>query len=409
MCKHWQNVFAPVVDSITVVPEAFPDQHRTDRIATAFPKASVVLLDLQDTFTSGMELFGANQSMGNTAAALFMTNGWLHAGLDEAPTPTLQEQALLHQQQQQLQELELRAQQVDLLHAPPPQISINPLPHILGRSCTQLRVRLPDSHDAALYNADPSKCWDYVSALLSSHAGAPLTSLTLSTAPGLDHIHTLGKLTQLTCLALEDSSHTAWGMEHATVIASLTNLCSLTVKIPPFRPRPNANDAANTSLSPSLLTSWSALTQLTRLHITVMRYSYHSSLVMLLPSLTNLTMLAIKAPQTRLPWPGSDRPLFPNIILLPNLTHLCLSLIDHVMSGPDWLTLTHLTRLSHLELTASEAAPGLNMPPGLALLHVTAAKLRYPNSMDLVRVAGWTSLQRLDLKFAKLETPLHQV
>ncbi|MEW5317539.1 MAG: hypothetical protein WDW38_008827 [Sanguina aurantia] len=383
VCKHWQHVFAPVIGSITVVPEAFPEQRAVSTIATAFPKASNVLLDLQDTFTTGTETFGASQSAGNTAAALRSFTSERHSLSSSVPSRSL----------------------VTRSPSPPAPISTTPLPHILGRSCTQLRVRLPDSHDIQHFNADPSRCWDYVSAVLSTH-GAPLTSLTLSTTPALEHIHALAKLTQLTSLALEDSTHTVWGVEHASVIATLTNLCSLTVKIPVVRSRLNEHPPGST---PGLLTCWTSLTQLTRLHITAMRYNYHASLVQLLPHLSNLTMLAIKAPTTRIPWPGTDQPLFPSILALPALTHLCLSLIDHVMSPSDWLTLTHLTRLSHLELTGSEAAPGMNMPSGLALLHVTAAKLRYPNSMDLVRVAGWTSLQRLDLKFSKFETALHQV
>lgn len=36
-------------------------------------------------------------------------------------------------------------------------------------------------------------------------------------------------------------------------------------------------------------------------------------------------------------------------------------------------------------------------------------KLRYPNSHDLVRIAQWSTLQRLDIKFAEHEKEWHLV
>ena len=52
----------------------------------------------------------------------------------------------------------------------------------------------------------------------------------------------------------------------------------------------------------------------------------------------------LRAPQTRLPWPGTERPLFQNIGMLTGLTQLSLTLGDHNMATQDWQRLTTLGR-----------------------------------------------------------------
>lgn len=205
---------------------------------------------------------------------------------------------------------------------------------------THLRVRLPDSLDVQSHHADVATSWDYVSALLS-RVGSHLSGLSLSTAPDTAHISMLHPLTQLTSLTMEEASHSTWSAEHLPIVGSLTRLRSLTIKIPPFRstrPDPPAMPP------PAALASWTALQQLTKLHVSALRYSFHSSLVAVLPHLTKLEYLALRAPQTRLPWPGTDKPLFANIGMLTGLTQLSLALGDHAMVPQDWQSMTTLTR-----------------------------------------------------------------
>lgn len=47
--------------------------------------------------------------------------------------------------------------------------------------------------------------------------------------------------------------------------------------------------------------------------------------------------------------------------------------------------------------------------PGMNFKSLKTLKLRYPNSHDLVRIAQWTTLQRLDIKFPEHEREWHQV
>ncbi|GLI65805.1 hypothetical protein VaNZ11_009428 [Volvox africanus] len=283
-------------------------------------------------------------------------------------------------------------------------ISIEPLHSIVPSNATHLRVRLPDSLDVQAHHADVSSSWDYVSALLA-HVGTGLSGLSLSTAPDAAHISMLSPLTQLTSLTMDEASHSTWSADHLPIVGSLTGLRNLAIKIPPFRssrPEPAATPP------PAALASWTALQRLTKLHVSALRYSFHSSLVAVLPHLTKLEYLALRAPQTRLPWPGTDKPLFANIGTLTGLTQLSLALGDHNMAPQDWQSMTTLTRLSAIELSVSEGSDGLNVPMGLEFPALKSLKLRYPNSQDLVRIAMWSGIQRLDIKFPEHEREWHQ-
>ncbi|GIL79141.1 hypothetical protein Vretifemale_8525 [Volvox reticuliferus] len=283
-------------------------------------------------------------------------------------------------------------------------ISVEPLPGIVHASATHLRVRLPDSLDVLAHHADVSTSWDYVSALLA-RVGTGLSGLSLSTAPDAAHISMLSPLTQLTSLTMDEASHSTWSAEHLPIVGSLTGLRNLAIKIPPFRssrPEPAATPP------PAALASWTALQRLTKLHVSALRYSFHSSLVAVLPHLTKLEYLALRAPQTRLPWPGTDKPLFANIGTLIGLTQISLALGDHNMAPQDWQSMTTLTRLSAIELSVSEGSDGLNVPMGLEFPALKSLKLRYPNSQDLVRIAMWSGIQRLDIKFPEHEREWHQ-
>lgn len=272
-----------------------------------------------------------------------------------------------------------------VLHAA---ISPEPLPTLIPDNIAHLRVRVPDSIDIASHNADLNTSWTYVADLLGN-CGSRLQSLSLSTAPGPSHITMLSPLTQLTSLTMDEASHAHWGTEHIPIVGSLTNLRNLTIKIPPYRPaRPDpvpANPAAAAAYTGSLA-PLTALNQLTKLHISALRYTYHSSVVAVLPHLTRLQYLALRAPQTRLPWPGTERPLFAHVGLLTGLTQLSLSLGDHNMVTQNWQLLTTLTRLSSIELSVSEGSDGLNVPPGLEFPALVSLKLRYPNRCEGVRV-----------------------
>jgi hypothetical protein len=87
---------------------------------------------------------------------------------------------------------------------------------------------------------------------------------------------------------MDEASSTAWSAEHLPVVGSLTTLRSLCIKIPPYRSsRPETGPPAGSQ--PSALASWTALQQLTKLHVSALRYSFHSSLVSVLPSLTKVS------------------------------------------------------------------------------------------------------------------------
>ncbi|GLC38144.1 hypothetical protein PLESTB_000260500 [Pleodorina starrii] len=296
--------------------------------------------------------------------------------------------------------------------APPPPpptfpysaIPVDPLPGVVPPNATHLRVRLPDSLDVAAHHADVSASWDYVASLLG-RVGSNLSGLSLSTAPDAAHISMLSPLTQLTSLTMDEASHSTWSTEHLPIVGSLTGLRNLAIKIPPFRSsRPDTPAAP----PPAALASWTALQRLTKLHVSALRYSFHSSLVAVLPHLTKLEYLALRAPQTRLPWPGTDKPLFANIGTLTGLTQLSLALGDHNMVPQDWQSMTTLARLSAIELSVSEGSDGLNVPMGLDFPALRSLKLRYPNSQDLVRIAMWSGIQRLDIKFPEHEREWHQ-
>ncbi|EFJ40685.1 hypothetical protein VOLCADRAFT_99466 [Volvox carteri f. nagariensis] len=284
-------------------------------------------------------------------------------------------------------------------------IPVEPLTGLVPPAATHLRVRLPDSLDVQAHHADVSTSWDYVSALLA-RVGSSLSSLSLSTAPDAAHISMLSPLTQLTSLIMDEASHSTWSVEHLPIVGSLTGLRNLAIKIPPFRSsRP---DPPTTPQPPAALASWTALQRLTKLHVSALRYSFHSSLVAVLPHLNNLEYLALRAPQTRLPWMGTEKPLFANIGTLTGLTQLSLALGDHNMAPQDWQSLTTLTKLSAIELSVSEGSDGLNVPTGLEFPALKSLKLRYPNSQDLVRIAVWSGIQRLDIKFPEHEREWHQ-
>lgn len=223
-------------------------------------------------------------------------------------------------------------------------ITSDPVRGIVPDSTTHLRVRLPDSIDLASHHSDMTTSWDYVSSLLS-RVGTKLSGLSLSTAPGGAHISMLQPLTQLTSLTMDEASHSTWSAEHLPIVGSLTRLRNLAIKIPPYRSqRPEPAPGSPAVQQPGALASWTALQQLTKLHVSALRYSFHSSLVAVLPHLTKLEYLALRAPQTRLPWPGTDKPLFAHIGLLTGLTQLSLALGDHNMQPQDWQSLTTLGR-----------------------------------------------------------------
>ncbi|PNH11169.1 hypothetical protein TSOC_002019 [Tetrabaena socialis] len=48
--KHWASCLAGVVDTLYIVPEAFPAEQATREVPLAFPRSTTVNLDLQDTF-----------------------------------------------------------------------------------------------------------------------------------------------------------------------------------------------------------------------------------------------------------------------------------------------------------------------------------------------------------------------
>lgn len=56
------------------------------------------------------------------------------------------------------------------------------------------------------------------------------------------------------------------------------------------------------------------------------------------------------------------------------------------------------------DLTCMDAC----MRAGMAFKNLKLLKLRYPNSHDLVRIAQWSTLQRLDIKFTEHEREWHQ-
>ena len=440
--KHWANCLAGVVDTLYVVPESFQSDAETSGLIKAFPKATTVNLDLQDTFMAvpkdvkvSLERYaaqraglpyeepepeastlaaaateavagavggaaapaaGAGAAPGAPAAVVAPAAGYAAAA--PPPAAAAAAAALAAQQLQQAQAaaaaagnpvgqqqpqqqnpiaalaaafaagllngnpnvaMAAAANVAGLLGAPgqpaaalvPPAptfphsaITSDPVRGIVPDSTTHLRVRLPDSIDLASHHSDMTTSWDYVSSLLS-RVGTKLSGLSLSTAPGGAHISMLQPLTQLTSLTMDEASHSTWSAEHLPIVGSLTRLRNLAIKIPPYRSqRPEPAPGSPAVQQPGALASWTALQQLTKLHVSALRYSFHSSLVAVLPHLTKLEYLALRAPQTRLPWPGTDKPLFAHIGLLTGLTQLSLALGDHNMQPQDWQSLTTLGR-----------------------------------------------------------------
>ncbi|KAG2443363.1 hypothetical protein HXX76_001724 [Chlamydomonas incerta] len=504
--KHWANCLAGVVDTLYVVPESFQSDAETSGLIKAFPKATTVNLDLQDTFMAvpkdvkvSLERYAAHrvglpyvepETEAPTPPAAAAADGAVAgaaapapaagaaAGVPAAPNAAApaagnapaaappaaaaaaaalaaqqlqQGQAaaaaagnLAGQQQPQQQNpiaalaaafaagllngnpnvaMAAAANVAGLLGAPgqpaaalvPPAptfphsaITSDPVLGIVPNNTTHLRVRMPDNMDLASHFSDMNTSWDYVSGLLS-RVGTKLSGLSLSTAPGGPHISMLQPLTQLTSLTMDEASHSTWSAEHLPIVGSLTRLRNLAIKIPPYRSqRPEPAPGSPAVQQPGALASWTALQQLTKLHVSALRYSFHSSLVAVLPHLTKLEYLALRAPQTRLPWPGTDKPLFAHIGMLTGLTQLSLALGDHNMQPQDWQSLTTLGRLSAIELSVSEGSDGLNVPVGLDFPALRSLKLRYPNSQDLVRIAMWSGVQKLDIKFPEHEREWHQ-
>ncbi|KXZ50146.1 hypothetical protein GPECTOR_17g782 [Gonium pectorale] len=494
--KHWCSCLVGVVDTLYIVPEYFLTEDSTRDVPQAFPKATTVNLDLQDTFMAvpkeikdSLDRYavqrgrapqpppdtdmgaGAESGAGGAGAptalpaanpgdpaAVATTVVAVPAAAPPAPAapvpanpappgnlaPAQQQQAaalmagvpvpaLAPGQQQHPIAALAAAFAAGLLNGPnninaaiaaanaiqpvpaavPPPvptfphsaISSVPITGIVPANATHLRVRMPDAADIAPNHVDIPTTWNYVASLLES-IGPKLSGLSLSTAPDAAHISMLSPLTQLTSLTMDEASHSTWSADHLPIVGSLTSLRNLAIKIPPFRPtRPEPAGAVQQPLA-----SWTALQQLTKLHVSALRYTFHSSLVAVLPSLTKLEYLALRAPQTRLPWPGSDKPLFARIGALTGLTQLSLALGDHNMQPQDWQSLTTLgsCRLSAIELSVSEGSDGLNVPGGVDFPNLRSLKLRYPNSQDLVRIGMWTGVQKLDIKFPEHEREWHQ-
>eukprot|EP00198_Chlamydomonas_reinhardtii_P003617 XP_001692953.1 predicted protein [Chlamydomonas reinhardtii] len=423
--KHWANCLAGVVDTLYVVPESFQSDAETSGLIKAFPKATTVNLDLQDTFMAvpkdvkvSLERYAAQRAglpyeepepeastlaaaatEAVAALAAAFAAGLLNGNPNVAMAAAANVAGLLGAPGQPAAALVPPAPTF-----PHSAITSDPVRGIVPDSTTHLRVRLPDSIDLASHHSDMTTSWDYVSSLLS-RVGTKLSGLSLSTAPGGAHISMLQPLTQLTSLTMDEASHSTWSAEHLPIVGSLTRLRNLAIKIPPYRSqRPEPAPGSPAVQQPGALASWTALQQLTKLHVSALRYSFHSSLVAVLPHLTKLEYLALRAPQTRLPWPGTDKPLFAHIGLLTGLTQLSLALGDHNMQPQDWQSLTTLGRLSAIELSVSEGSDGLNVPVGLDFPALRSLKLR----QDLVRIAMWSGVQKLDIKFPEHEREWHQ-
>lgn len=355
VCRHWRHCLAATVEALYIVPEFFVNEALTQQLPLAYPKATTVAIDLQDTFMAVPEepaqgggpdsdgaaggQAGAPQQPALVAHPIAALAAAFAAGFANANQAA---QAVAAAQAAVAAQVQLHQGQGAIIPPPPPPpptvtksvVPTTPVPGVLVPGCRHLRLRLPDQTDVEATAADVNASWQYVSNLLSME-GSRLQSLSLSIAPGPASITVLSALTHLTALTMDEASHLAWGNEHIPTVGLLSNLRSLTIKIPPFRTRPE-QPTNGVAPNPGLLASWGQLTQLTRLHVCAMRYSYHASLVAVLPAFKRLESLALRAPQTRLPWPGTDRPVFNHIGMLTGLTQLSLALADHIMAPQNW-------------------------------------------------------------------------
>lgn len=369
VCKHWAQTLCSMVDQLNIVPEAFGDSGSAAKLYVVYPWVNKAILDLQDTYTLVSAVLRARCDFRTGMRLSWLLSLRISACIN---WPLSSCSLMLCTSSKPIAVLPLRLQvpPADTPVATPDDvaaklpaglvvdnISTEPIPGLLLPQCTHLQIRLPDTTETTAHDPDVPTSWVYIDNLLSLH-GQHLQSLHMTTAPG-PQITVLSMLTQLTLLTMDEASHTVWSNEHIPIIGTLTNLKTLTLKIPQYRP-----EQSRTASGLNLLSSWTALTKLTKLHVCVMRYTYHASLVAILPQLKQLESLAIRAPQTRLPWPGSDRPLFDNIGTLTGLTSLSLALVDHHMQAVHWQALLPLTALTSLELSVSEQADSLNVPQG---------------------------------------------
>jgi hypothetical protein len=256
--RHWASCLAGIVDTLYVVPEAFSSTSGPEQLRKAFPHATTVNLDLQDTFIAvtkdvkvSLERYtakrqglpfeeaeaeeleaspsaaltpaaGAAAPQGQAAPAGPPAQAPAQAGGNGAAPPValpmnpiaaLAEAfaaGLLNGNQNLAGVgLAMANPQVPGLPgaaaapAPPPPptflysaISTDPVPGVVPDGTTHLRVRLPDSMDVSSHGADVRTSWDYVAALLG-RMGTRLQGLSMTTAPGGAHISMLTPLTQV--------------------------------------------------------------------------------------------------------------------------------------------------------------------------------------------------------------------